>query len=126
MKRRDFIITSALAIGGIFLDASPAYGDTVYYGGAVKGKTNPACVVWDEVKAASSVKLPAANNPNYNKDLQRRNDNIYGAINAVATEKGYDVVVEKNDPPIISPKAYVDINDLVKAEIKKIEKQFLN
>lgn len=101
--------------------AMNAMAATVYYGGAVKGKEKPAHIVFDTVKVESKYhdKLPEPGDPAYHKVLQKRNDSVNKAVRDVAKEKGYDVVVEKDDPKL---KGSVDITRAVIKRLKKNEK----
>jgi len=109
-----------LVIGIILFIQVGAMADTVYYGGSVKNKTKPACVEFDKIKVESKYhkKLPAQNDPSYNKILQQRNDSVDDAIKDVAKEKGYDVVVEKDDPAL---KNAANITKTVISRLKKNE-----
>ena len=117
-----FVKLYSIALGS-FLALSPleVLADTVYFGGEVKGKETPAYIVFDKIKTESKYhnQIPSKNDPNYDKILQKRNNSLTEAIKDVANKKGYDVVVEKNDPEI---KGYVDISNLVISQLKENEK----
>lgn len=114
-------VATGILVLGCVLVAMDALADTVYYGGIVKGKENPADIVFDTVKVASKyhAKLPKPNDPKYYKILQKRNDSVAAAVKDVAGAKGYDVVVEKGDPQL---KGSVDITKEVIKQLKENEK----
>jgi Skp family chaperone for outer membrane proteins len=127
-------IVAAAAIAGGSMFASPtrelpyinmsmpvAYADTVYYGGDVKNKKTPAYIEFDKVKVQSKYfkQIPAQNDPNYNKVIQKMYESVYNSVFAVAASDGYDVVVERGDPTIAG---YKDISDLVVKQMKESEK----
>lgn len=107
-------------VGAAFMSPLEAMADTVYFG-KVKDAEKPAYVVYDTIKTSSKYhsQLPEKNHPDYNKILAKRDDSVNEAIRDVAKEKGYDVVVEKEDPKI---NGYLDINPTVIEKIKENEK----
>jgi len=122
--RRDFLgyVGRSLAALGIMAGASfisplEAMADTVYYG-TVKNASNPAYVVYDDVKEKSKYQ-PKKNDTNYDKDVSTRTENIKSAITNVAKNNSYDVVVKKDDPKIDN---YKDITSDVIKELESIEK----
>ena len=114
-------IAGGIAIGLSGLYSMPSYADTVYYG-EVKTKTAPAYIVFDKVaqKSKYTAQIPAPNNPKYNEKIAERNLSVYTAIRETAVNSGYDVVVEKDDPPITNAK---DINEQVIKKMQENEKE---
>ncbi len=122
-KLRKYL-TSAVLATAIALSPLEAIADTVYAGKIKKDDKyeSPAYIVFDDIKTESKYhkRLPMPNHPDYMKVLQQRNDSIQKAIDDVAEEKGYDIVVEENDPKI---KDYKNINKEVSEKLKENEKE---
>ncbi|HRZ85418.1 MAG TPA: hypothetical protein P5277_01430 [Candidatus Paceibacterota bacterium] len=115
-------LTRLLTAGMIV--ASPLYSvfaDTIYYGNDIKGKSNPAYVEFNKIAEHSKYtkEIPAQNDPKYNRVVTDRDASVYAAIFGTAMNKGYDLVVEKNDPVINNAK---DITSEVIAQLNYYEK----
>jgi len=97
-----------------------AFADTVYYGGDVKGKSSPTYVEFSKIAEHSKYtkEIPSQNDPKYNQAVNERDASVYAAIFNTAMNRGYDLVVEKNDPAIDNAK---DITSEVIAQLKNYE-----
>jgi len=120
MNRRRFFTTAGVIISSAFLPLE-ALADTTYYGKVDKKKSQEAAyIVFDEVKVKSKYhdELPEKNDPNYDKILAQRNKSVNKAVEDVAKDKSYDVVVEKDDPKLTD---YTNISDSVITKMEKNE-----
>ena len=121
MSLKKRLVNLVLA-GSFFLASGLSYADTIHYGN-IKGAKNPAYVelssIEEQSKYQAKMKEVKEGSVDYESYRTKRNESVANSIGTLAKEKGYDVVVEKDDPKIDN---YVEITDEVVTKMKELEK----
>jgi Skp family chaperone for outer membrane proteins len=115
-------LVSLVLSSSFFLASGLSYAETVHYG-SIKGAKSPAYVelssIEEQSKYQAKMKDVKEGSVDYESLRTKRNESVSTSIETFAKEKGYDVVVEKDDPKIDN---YVEITPGVITKMKELEK----